>query len=269
MTVQNLHTHTTWCDGKNAPEDYIRAAVELGMKYIGFSGHSNTPFDPHYCMNASREAGYRAEIAALREKYAGQIRVLRGIEQDVFSEKPWDGYDYVIGSVHYLHLGDEYVPTDGDPKHLVAAADKYFGGDVYALLELYFASVSHVVEDTDADIIGHFDVISKYNIGTPWFDESHPRYVRAWQNALDTLLATGKPFEMNAGPFLRGLRPVPYPTPEMQAYITARGGRLIRSADSHNVEIFRAFHAACADPDNVLSRLPNDDEVILSELFGE
>lgn len=37
---QNLHTHTTFCDGKNTAEEMILAALELGMDSLGFSGHS-------------------------------------------------------------------------------------------------------------------------------------------------------------------------------------------------------------------------------------
>ena len=37
--IQNLHTHTTFCDGKNTPEEMVRAALSLGMDSLGFSGH--------------------------------------------------------------------------------------------------------------------------------------------------------------------------------------------------------------------------------------
>ena len=37
--IQNLHSHTTFCDGKNTPEEMVRAAIALGMDSLGFSGH--------------------------------------------------------------------------------------------------------------------------------------------------------------------------------------------------------------------------------------
>ena len=30
--IQNLHTHTTFCDGKNTPEEMVQAAISLGME---------------------------------------------------------------------------------------------------------------------------------------------------------------------------------------------------------------------------------------------
>ena len=37
---QNLHTHTTFCDGKDTPEELVEAAIAKGFDSIGFSGHS-------------------------------------------------------------------------------------------------------------------------------------------------------------------------------------------------------------------------------------
>ena len=64
----------------------------------------------------------------------------------------------------------------------------------------------------------------------------HPRYVKAWQNAADILLKTGKPFEINTGAMSRGYRTSPYPHKEIRDYIRAHGGKLILSSDSHSKE---------------------------------
>ena len=41
--LQNLHTHTTYCDGKNTAEEMVQKAIELGFKSLGFSGHAPMP----------------------------------------------------------------------------------------------------------------------------------------------------------------------------------------------------------------------------------
>ena len=61
----------------------------------------------------------------------------------------------------------------------------------------------------------------------------HPRYVKAWQDAADVLLKTGKPFEINTGAISRGYRTEAYPSKEIRDYIRAHGGKLILSSDSH------------------------------------
>ena len=79
----DLHMHTTWSDGKNTPEEMILEAIRLGLETVGISDHSSG--DP--CgMTLEQSADYRAEIAALKEKYAGQIRVLCGLERDYFTD---------------------------------------------------------------------------------------------------------------------------------------------------------------------------------------
>ena len=89
---------------------------------------------------------------------------------------------------------------------------------------------------TRCDIIGHFDLITKFIEQDPQFDVHHPRYVKAWQGAADTLLKTGRPFEINTGAISRGYRTSPYPAGEIRDYIRAHGGKLILSSDSHQKE---------------------------------
>ena len=40
MTYSNYHTHTTYCDGADSPEELVLEAIRLGCPEIGFSGHS-------------------------------------------------------------------------------------------------------------------------------------------------------------------------------------------------------------------------------------
>ena len=71
------------------------------------------------------------------------------------------------------------------------AAEKYFNGDMLSLAEEYFKTVSQVVEKTNCDIIGHFDLIRKFNEGNKLFDENNPRYRKAATDAAKTLLKLG------------------------------------------------------------------------------
>lgn len=229
----DLHMHTTWSDGKNTPEEMILEAIRLGLETVGISDHSSG--DP--CgMTLEQSADYRAEIAALKEKYAGQIRVLCGLERDFLTDD-FNEYDYTIGSVHWLPMPDGHrVSIDWTPEKLREGAEKYFGGDFYALAEAYYAAVARVVEVTKCDIIGHFDLVSKFIEVDPAFDVKHPRYVKAWQQAADELLKTGKPFEVNTGAMSRGYRTEPYPAKDIRDYIRAHGGKLIMSSDAHAKE---------------------------------
>ena len=229
----DLHMHTTWSDGENTPEEMIEEAIRLGLETVGISDHSSG--DP--CgMTLEQSVEYRAEMTCLKQKYAGKIRVLCGLERDYFTDDFAD-YDYTIGSVHWLRMPDGHrISIDWTPEKLREGAEKYFGGDFYALAEAYYATVANVVEVTKCDIIGHFDLITKFIEQDPQFDVNHPRYVKAWQDAADTLLKTGRPFEINTGAMSRGYRTEPYPARDIRDYIRKHGGTLILSSDSHRKE---------------------------------
>ena len=229
----DLHMHTVWSDGTNTAEEMVQEAIRKGLETVGISDHSSG--DP--CgMTLEQSADYRAEIARLKEKYAGQIRVLCGLERDYYTDDFAD-YDYTIGSVHWLAMPDgHHVPVDYMAEKLREGADKYFGGDFYALAEAYYAMMAKVVEVTKCDIIGHFDLITKFIEQDPAFDTNHPRYVKAWQQAADELLKTGKPFEVNTGAISRGYRTTPYPAKEIRDYIREHSGKLIMSSDAHAKE---------------------------------
>ena len=236
ILLQDLHTHTTYCDGKNTPEEMIKAAIAKGLRRIGFSGHSPSPCpDEDYAMKQSDIPAYMAEVRALAEEYKDRIEVLCGIEQDVYSPPAPDGLDYIIGSVHYVKAGEHYFAVDISADDLRKNCDTYFGGDAYAMIEAYFAGYERLAQ-MKFDIVGHIDLITKFNRGGVFFDENDERYLAAARRAVDVLIPTGAYFEINTGVIPRGYRDAPYPAPEILEYIRSKGGKFILSGDTHRAE---------------------------------
>ncbi len=232
LILQDYHVHTTFCDGKNRPEEMVQAALCRGMTTLGFSGHSTTTFDASYCMSLNGMAAYRQEIARLKEEYAGKIQILCGIEQDRYTDVPLEGFDYRIGSVHYLKIDGKIHSMDAGLdsfKALLAA----FGNDPYALAECYYETVAGI---DYAQILGHFDYITIFNKALPVIDEQHPRYIAAWKNAADAQLARGTVFEINTGGVARGYKDTAYPSPDILRYIQSRGGKVVLTSDAHKAE---------------------------------
>lgn len=237
MIMRDLHIHTNFCDGACEPEEYVESAIEKGLSCIGFSVHSYVPFDLDCCIQKERIPEYKSVIGELQKKYADKIRILCGVEQDYYSPETTDGYDYVIGSCHYYRTpGGEYLPLDLSTEILETICQDYFSGDYLALCEDYYRIEADIPRKMKTDIIGHFDLITKFNEKHPAIDTSNKRYIESYTQAIKTLIPYGIPFEINTGAMTRKYRSVPYPSEEILKTIVSLGGKLILSSDAHRPE---------------------------------
>lgn len=298
---QNLHTHTTYCDGNNSIKELIHSAFLRDFEVLGISGHSFTEFDTSYCMSQEGLIDYLDEITEAKRfleedpeaaKYyfapeivnAGDLRLYLGIEQDIYSERPslrkqqgllnpgfrYGTYDYVIGSTHAFFIkrdeledrlfavGDPekihvdgivfsehgiYVYVDYSPGALKWALDNVYKGDLMALAEAYFRDEALVVSKTDCDIVGHFDLLLKFNESVRMFDEQDPRYKKVRDAALESIfedfrIKGRRPlFEVNTGAMAKSYRTDPYPSEETVKIIRDMGGSFLINSDCHRAEL--------------------------------
>lgn len=240
----NVHTHSTWCDGENTTRQMARAAIELGFTDLGFSSHSPTAFDKT-CPGIGDETGYRREIALLKEEYAGRLGILCGVELDRYAPVDRAQYDYVIGSNHYLPPVDgRYLAVDNTLELLQREIADRYAGHAMAMVGDYYRSVVAMAEEQKPDIVGHFDLVTKYNRGGIMFDEELPAYRQAALEALDAVIDTiggyGGMLELNTGAFARGLRDVPYPAPFLLRHAAQRKANMIITGDSHSTRALNA-----------------------------
>lgn len=234
--LSNLHTHTVFCDGKATPEELVQKAIALGMETLGFSGHAYTPFDDGYTMSPESTEQYCNEVRRLQREYAERLHILLGVEEDLFAPRAKGDYDFRIGSVHYVCMDGEYCSVDDTFEILERAVTKHCKGDWYRLTRAYYNAVASVADKTDCDIVGHFDLVSKFNEKFPRFDERDPRYVGAAIEALDFLLERDVVFEVNTGAMSRAWRRLPYPLPIFLHRIAEKRGRVMLSSDAHTAD---------------------------------
>lgn len=235
MILRDLHIHTNFCDGSAPPEEYIVSAIEKGMDCIGFTVHSYVPFDLDCCIAKERISEYKDLIKKLKDKYAGKIKVLCGVEQDYYSDESTDGYDYAIGSNHYFKTpGGEFLPLDLSVEVLDRICRDYFHGDYIALCADYYRTVSDIPRKNRCDIIGHFDLITKFNEKCPSIDMLDERYVKAYTDAVKKLVKYNIPFEINTGAITRNYRTMPYPSEDVLKTVVKYGGKFIMSSDAHD-----------------------------------
>ena len=234
MILEDFHVHTSYTDGNDSLEDMVLAAIDLKMKRLGFSEHIYTSFDNSYCLTKEKTLEYIDEVKRLKSKYKGKISLYLGIEKDYFSDYPTDEFDYVIGSVHYIYKNDVYYSIDTSKDDLINIVKKNYNDNYNLFAKDYYNLISNVVNKTNADIIGHFDLVTKYNENNALFDMNNKEYLNIAKNAIDMLIPFNKPFEINTGAISRGYRTKAYPDIELLEYIYKRGGKVILSSDSHS-----------------------------------
>ena len=237
--MQNLHAHSVFCDGKNMPEEMIRDCLAAGMDSAGISIHSPLPFENGWAAKAENVAPFLAEMRRLKAAYAGRIAVYAGVEWDVLSDAEWlEPFDYAIGSAHFLPVGGDpaaYPTVDGSPETTRRFLAEVFGGDSDAAAECYFAQLKRIADEPRAQIVGHFDLLTKFDEKEHFFDETSLRYRAAALDAMDALVSAGKIFEVNTGAISRGWRTTPYPSRWVLEQLKRRNAQVTISSDSHGV----------------------------------
>lgn len=261
----SVHTHSTMCDGKNTLAEMARAAFEAGAVSFGASGHSHTPIpeDEGGVLPVDMSA-YRAEVLRLREEYAGRMEVLLGIELDNCADVTAEGFDYWIGSAHRLKGPDGQLYTvDWDKETLAACQTEAFYSDGYAMVESYYAEVRRMAAMRPT-ILGHVDLIAKFNEDGAFFDETDSRYRAAALEGLHAADPKETLLEINTGAMARGYRTVPYPALFLLWEWRAMGGQIILTADAHSTgDIVHGYDRAAE-----LAKAAGYDRSVLLTLSG-
>lgn len=231
--LANFHTHTNLCDGKNTPEEVVLYAIDKGFSSIGFSGHGYTPFDLRYCMKDIN--GYIKTIKSLKEKYKNKIQIYLGIEEDASYLINREKFDYIIGSSHYFYINGEYHSVDSDSDYFNKCL-KLFDDDAIKLSENYYKSFCEYILKRKPDIVGHFDLITKFEeIDTQRF-LCNDDYLKLSENYMKEALKSDCIFEVNTGAMSRGVRSTPYPYENLLHLIKKQGGKIMLSSDSHQAD---------------------------------
>ena len=232
----NIHTHSTFCDGENTIEENVIKAIELGFESIGFSSHAYTGFDFDECgIKKENIDNYFNELERVKEKYKGRIKIFKGLELEsrvLKDVRPTidNRLDYTIGSVHMINIDNKYYSVDYTPD-IAAKAIELTSPLEYA--KLYFEELASFAEDTPFDIVGHFDLITKFNEKKHLFSEND-EYRNLALSYLERIARTGKIFEVNTGAMKRGWKSIPYPAPFLLERLNELGGKIIITSDAHN-----------------------------------
>lgn len=227
---------------KGALDAVIERAIEAGFTHYGLSEHC-----PRYREQdlfgdevghgvevlSTAFAAYAERAFALREHYADRIEILVGFETERLPPDDWATrmkqlrraapFEYIVGSVH--DIDGSYV--DYKPELTAELAQRLGGTD--ALHSRYFDAVTDSVQTLRPEVVGHIDLVRKFDGPNAAFGPAVRPHIEA---ALEAVRACGGVLDVNCGAHRRGLSPV-YPLPEILMRAREMGIGVTLGDDGH------------------------------------
>jgi len=244
MRLFNLHTHTRFCDGKEAPENYIKKAIELGFHSLGFSGHAPLPFENRIAIPESKLHLYAMEILSLKEKYKDQIEIYLALEIDYIPELLDDfsifsnqiNLDFIIGSVHFVRNPDtgKLWFIDGPKQDVYDEGLKnIFGNDFQKGVTAFYHQTNQMIESQKPKIVGHLDKIKMHNRNR-FFKEDDPWYRQLIDETLDLVKSNDCIVEVNTRGIYKKRSDSLFPGVDVLSKIKALNIPVTISSDAHS-----------------------------------
>lgn len=236
MITADLHTHTDRSDGSCSAEQTVQRAIQRGVKVLGFSDHCYTPWIAWDTLGEDLD-GYIKENFSLAERYAGQIEIVCGIENEFDCWQEDSRLQYRIGSRHSIPFPDGQIFVDETPQLLEEGIDRWYGGDGLSFALDYFRHIAEDVPHHRPDIIGHFDLLRKFNRSDIFFDENCASYRKAALEAAEAAGETGAVFEVSTVNLNRKRRRILFPADFILRFILEKGYPVMLSSDAHDPEL--------------------------------
>ncbi len=233
----DCHLHSSFSGDSNTPmEQMIERGIELGLKTMCFTEHNDfdyldSPDGPGsiYLLNAD---SYLYDFIRYREKYAGKIELLFGVElglqpsttrKNAGFAKSYD-FDFIIGSTHLCHEKDPYYPGYFDGRSEEEAFREYF--------ECIYENIKSF---TNFDVCGHLDYVVRYGANLDQ-NYSYEKYKDIFDKILTYLIENEKGIELNTGGIKKGMHDL-HPCKAIVKRYKELGGEIITiGSDSHDTQ---------------------------------
>ncbi len=227
--IANYHTHTTRCmHACGEDREYVEAAIETGIKILGFADHTPYPTDPNFKsgmrMSLEQADGYFKSITDLKEEYKNDIEILAGVEAEYFPEHFHKLVEFMKDyPLDYMIMGHHFVP---DEQHGIYVGCEFFDRGI---LEEYGNNVVEGIKTGKFAYIAHPDL--PHYVGTDKLQAKADVFHRICKTAKEHNV----PLEIN----MLGLtRKIQYPSDEFFEIAGQYKNDVIIGMDIHNPKHF-------------------------------
>ena len=237
--LSDYHIHTTLCKhAKGDVADYRLAARARHIPEICFTDHvpSHNGYDPAHRMDLEQISLYRSMVLGLRDATAPNV--MFGIEADYYGGcegflgqwLPAQGFDFVLGSVHFI---DDWGFDNPAQRQVWDSVD------ITATWRKYFDIVVRLADSGLYDAVAHIDLPKKF--GHRPSDKDLKDMV---QPALDRISVAQMGIEINTSGLDRPVAEI-YPSALILSLAFEREIPICFGSDSHSPdEVGRNFDLA-------------------------
>jgi histidinol-phosphatase (PHP family) len=226
--LTDYHTHTPLClHAEGNPVDYARHAQSIGLAEIGLSDHNPMPekFDdwrmllsdlPRY-FELVNEA--RAALPDFPIRLALECDHIEGYQKWIDETAAMADWDYLIGSVHYIHDG---IAVD-DPKHVSRWKT---ASDIEHMWGMYWKLYAQMIRTKQFDFHAHPDLAKRFGLRPA--GDLRPYY----EPVIQALVDTKGILEVSTAGLRKDVREI-YPAREMLEMAFAAQVPIVINSDAH------------------------------------
>ncbi len=247
----DYHTHTLYSNhGYGHPREMAALAVERGLLALGFSEHFPLPegfSDPtggQAAMHWDQIERYIQEVREAQAEFGHRLKIMLGYEVDYLPAQDNEmranlakyPSDYHVGSIHFVdrfRTDHENWLIDSDSETFAEGIGENGGAE--AVYTRYYALIREFAQIHDHQIVGHLDMIKKFNVGQRFFDNTTEVYLSQVEATLDVLKATNKIVEINTAGLFKDIGEI-YPADNILQMLLARRIPICLSSDAHRPE---------------------------------
>lgn len=246
----NFHTHSSYCDGKGELSHFVKHAIELQVRSLGFSSHAPLPFDCNWSMKEESLPVYLREINTLKlSKH--EIELHAGLEVDyipsmISPNQFKHQLDFVIGSIHFVEKMKDGTPWEIDGSHnsFLQGLETIFRNNIRDVIFRYYELTREMILSATPDIVGHLDKIKIQNLNNRFLSEDDSWYKSEIIKTIDVIQDAGTIVEVNTRGLYQQKSTTPYPSPWILEILCQRNIPVTISSDAHHPgDLINKFYA--------------------------
>lgn len=235
MFLADYHTHTKYSfDSKESPEALCKKAIERGVSSIAITDHYDCDYE-EYEYPAPFDAEERKRVIfELKDKYAGKLDVIHGIELGQPHSRPEiakkilsEGqFEFVIGSLHNIRKLPDFYYFD---------YTKVKGNVLRSMIKKMLSELCEVATFGEVDTLAHITYPCRYiKAAGECFDFAE--YYSEFDKLYSILIKNNISLEINTSTVWKGYG-FTMPSEELIKLYYECGGRLITvGSDAHSAD---------------------------------